>query len=120
MKPARNSGRNAPPSLIDHLLDVSDRSVIAIVIQKEDLIEPHASDDKGARAGQAFGGADFEVTSLNNALEEQLDGLTAIGIQVLLPRLRGRRQLLGSEQPAAVLRIGRYEDGPAKGRVAQQ
>jgi len=67
---------------------------MTIVIQKEDLIEPHASDDKGTRAGQAFGGADFEVTGLDDALEEQLDGLTAIGIQVLLPRLRGHRQLL--------------------------
>jgi hypothetical protein len=119
-KPARNSGRDAPPSFIDDLLDVSDRAVLAIVIQKEHLIEPHTSDNKGAGARQAFRGAGFEVTGLKEALEEQLDGFAPIGIQVVLPRLRVGGQLLGGEQPAAVLRIGGHEGGPTKGRVAQQ
>src|SRR5687767_2597642 len=120
MKSARNSGRDAPPPFIDELLDVSDRSMMPMVVEKEHLIEPHAGDDKGAGARQAFRGAGFEVTRLNNPLKEQLDGFAAISIQVLFPRLRVRRQLLGGEQPAALLRIGRHEVGPAKGRVAQQ
>src|SRR3954453_17649409 len=115
MKSARNSGSNAPPSFIDDLLDVSDRSMMPMVVQKEHLIEQHAGDDKGAGARQAFGGADFEVTGLDEALEEQLDSFAAIGIQVPLPRVRVNRQLLGSEQPAVLLGIGRYEVGPAKG-----
>src|SRR4051812_34075360 len=84
LKSARNSGSNAPPSFIDDLLDVSDRSMMPMVVQKEHLIEPHAGDDKGAGARQAFGGADFEVTGLDEALEEQLDSFAAIGIQVPL------------------------------------
>ena len=72
---------------------------MAMVVQKEPLIEPHTGDDKGAGARQAFGGADFEVTGLNNPLKEHLDGFAAIGIQVVLPRLRVRGQLLGGEQP---------------------
>src|SRR5258707_14562344 len=102
MKPARNSDSNAPAPFIDELLDVSDRAMMAIVLQKEHLIEPHTGDDKGARAGQAFGRAGFEVTGLDKALEEQFDRFATIGIEVPLPRLRVRRQLLGSEQPAAV------------------
>src|SRR5262245_22925149 len=93
---------------------------MAMVIQKEHLIEPHAGNDKGPRPRQAFGWASFEVTRLDNALEEQLDGFAAIGIEVMLPRLRRRRQLLGREQPAAVLGIGGDQLGPAKGRITQQ
>ena len=89
MKPARNSGRDAPPPFIDQLLDVSDRSLMSMVIQKEHLIEPHAGDDKGAGSRQAFGGAGLEVTGLDNPLKEQLDGFAAISIQVVLPRLGG-------------------------------
>src|SRR5918996_2966262 len=103
MKPARNSDSNAPPPFIDALFAVSDRSMMPMVVEKEPLIEPHAGDDKGARARQAFRGAGFEVTGLDEALEEQLDGFAAIGRQVVLPRLRVSRQLLGSEQPATVL-----------------
>jgi hypothetical protein len=58
------------------------------VIQKEHLREPHAGDDKGARAGQAFGGTSLEVTSLDKPLKKQLDGFAAIGIQVVLPNLQ--------------------------------
>src|SRR5262245_63157356 len=93
---------------------------MAMVIQKEHLIEPHAGNDKGPRPRQAFGWASFEVTRLDNALEEQLDGFAAIGIEVMLPRLRRRRQLLGREQPAAMLGIGGDQLGPAKGRITQQ
>src|SRR5262245_38761065 len=120
LKSARNSGSNAPPSFIDELLDVSDRSMMSIVVQKEPLIEPYTGDDKGTGAGQAFGGAGFEVAGLDEALEEQFDRFAAIGIQVTFPRVGGNRQLLGSEQPAALLGIGRHEVGPAKGRVTQQ
>src|SRR5262245_58917994 len=120
LKPAHNSGSNAPPPFIDDLFDVSDRSVMPMVVQKKHLIEPHTGDDKGARARQAFRGAGFEGTGLDDALEEQLDGFAPIGIEVTFPRVRIRRQLLGGEQPAAVLRIGGHEVGPAKRRVAQQ
>src|SRR5882672_6983166 len=120
LKPARNSGRNAPAPFVDDLLDVSDRSVMSMVVQKEYLIEPDTRDDKGARTRQAFGGASFAVTGLDEALEKQLDGFATIGIQILFPRFPVRRQLLGREQPAAVLGIGRHQIGSAKGRVAQQ
>src|SRR5215510_2030299 len=120
VKPAHNSGSNAPPPFIDDLFDVSDRSVMPMVVQKKHLIEPHTGDDKGARARQAFRGAGFEGTGLDDALEEQLDGFAPTGIEVTFPRVRIRRQLLGGEQPAAVLRIGGHEVGPAKRRVAQQ
>ena len=90
MKPARNSGSNAPAPFIDDLLDMSDRAMMAIVIQKEYLIEPYTGDDKGARARQAFSGAGFEATGLDEALEEQFDGLAAKSIEVPLPRLRVR------------------------------
>ena len=73
--------------------------MMAMVVEKEHLIEPHASDDKGTRTRQAFGGAGFEVTGLSNPLKEQLDGFAAIGIQVVFPRLRVRGQLLGVKQP---------------------
>src|SRR5215813_8575663 len=79
MKPAHNSGSNAPPPFIDDLFDVSDRSVMPMVVQKKHLIEPHTGDDKGARARQAFRGAGFEGTGLDDALEEQLDGFAPIG-----------------------------------------
>src|SRR5262249_15254723 len=94
-KPAHNSGSNAPPPFIDDLFDVSDRSVMPMVVQKKHLIEPHTGDDKGARARQAFRGAGFEGTGLDDALEEQLDGFAPIGIEVTFPRVRIRRQLLG-------------------------
>src|SRR5262249_16775520 len=119
LKPAHNSGSNAPPPFIDDLFDVSDRSVMPMVVQKKHLIEQETGDDKGARARQAFRGAGFEGTGLDDALEEQLDGFAPIGIEVTFPRVRIRRQLLGGEQPAAVLRIGGHEVGPAKRRVAQ-
>src|SRR5215475_12447497 len=120
LKPARNSGSNTPPPFIDDLFDVSDRSVMSMVVQKKRLREPHTSDDKGARARQAFRRASFEVTGLQETLEEQLDGFASIGIEVPLPRVRIRRQLLGGEQPATMLGIEGHEGGPAKGRVAQQ
>src|ERR1051326_8533651 len=120
LKPARNSDSNAPAPFIDDLLDVSDGAMMAMVIQKEYLIEPYTGDDKGARARQAFGGAGFEVIGLDEALEEQFDCLAAIGIEVPLPRLRVRRQLLGGEQPAALLGIGCHQVPPAKRRVPQQ
>src|SRR5262245_23764997 len=91
-KPAHNSGSNAPPPFIDDLFDVSDRSVMPMVVQKKHLIEPHTGDDKGARARQAFRGAGFEGTGLDDALEEQLDGFAPIGIEVTVPRVRIRRQ----------------------------
>jgi len=72
---------------------------MAIVVQIEYLIEPHTGDDNGARAGQAFGGADFEVTDLNDALEEQLYSFAPIRIQVVFPRVRVCRQLLGGRRP---------------------
>src|SRR5215213_9025942 len=99
---------------------MSGRLVMAMVVEKERLIEPHTGEDKGARTRQAFGGAGFEVIGLDEAREEQLDGFATISIQVPFPRVRVRWQLLGSEQPAAVLSIGGYEGSPAKGRVAQQ
>jgi hypothetical protein len=100
LKPARNSGSDAPPPFIAELLDVSDGSVVPMVVQKKPLIEPHTSDDKGARARQAFRRAGFEGTSLDEALEEQLDGLAPIGIEATWPRVRIGRQLLGgSSQP---------------------
>src|SRR5215213_8227316 len=119
-KCARNSGRDAPPGFIDDVLDVGDRSVMPMVVEKEHLVEPYAGEDKGTCAGQAFGRAGFEIIGLDEALEEQLDGFAAIGVEVAFPRVWVSRQLLGSEQPAAVLRIGRPEGGPAKRRVAQQ
>jgi hypothetical protein len=88
MKPACNSGSNTPPPFIDELFDVSDRSMMAKVVEKERLIEPYTGEDKGARARQAFGGAGFEVTGLDEALAEQLDGFTAISVQVPFPRVR--------------------------------
>jgi hypothetical protein len=86
LKLARNSGSNTPPPFIDDLLDVSDRSMMPMVVEKEPWIEPHTGEDKDACARQAFGGADFEVTGLDEALEEQLDGFTAIGVEVSLPQ----------------------------------
>jgi hypothetical protein len=50
VKPARNSGRDAPPPFVDDLLDVSERSMLPMVVQKEHLIEPHTGDDKGTGA----------------------------------------------------------------------
>ena len=66
-----------------------------MVVQTESLVEPYAGDDKSAGARHAFGGAGFEVTGLDEALEEYLDGFAARGIQVPFPRVRVRRQLLG-------------------------
>jgi hypothetical protein len=43
-----------------------------------------------------------------------------ISIQGLLPGVRVRWQLLGGEQPAVVLGIGRHQGGSAKRRVPQQ
>src|SRR5262249_19514725 len=91
-----------------------------MVVPKKRLIEPHTSDDKATRTRQAFGGAGSEVTCLDEALEEHLDSFSPIGIQVVLPRLRVGWQLLGREQPAAVLRVKGHEVGRAKSGVAQQ
>ena len=94
--------------------------MLAMIVEEEHLIEPHTSDDKGARPRQAFGGTGLEVARLNNALKEQLDGFAPIGIQVLWPRVRGGRHLLGGEQPAALLRIEGNEVRTPKSRVTQQ
>lgn len=94
--------------------DVSEQAVRAVVVKKERLREPHAGDAKGAGARQAFGGAGFEVTGLNDALEEQLKSLAKIGIQVSFPRLRVRGELLGGEQPTLVLSTGSHEVPPSK------
>lgn len=51
MKPARNSGRDAPPGVIDKLFAVSKRSVGPIVSEKEDLLEPDTGKDLGAVPG---------------------------------------------------------------------
>ncbi len=63
---------------------------MAIISEKEHLIEPHTGEDKGAGAGPAFSGAGFQVTGLDDALEEQLDGFAAISIQSPFPRVRVR------------------------------
>ena len=99
------------------VFDVSDGSVMAMVVEKERLIERHTGEDKGARTRQAFGGAGFEIIGLDEALEEQLDGFATISIQVTFPRVRVPRQLLGGKQRA---RVGhRWPRGQrAKGRVA--
>ena len=70
MKSVRNSGCNAPASFINDLLDVSDGAVMAMIVEKQFLIEPDTGDDKGAGTRQAFGGARFEVTRLDNPLKE--------------------------------------------------
>ena len=69
---------------------------MAMVVKKEHLIEPHAGEDKGAGSGQAFGGTGFEGTGLDNPLKEQLDGFAPIGIQVVLPGVRGRAATAGA------------------------
>jgi hypothetical protein len=89
------------------------------VVQKERVREPHTGEDKGAGARQAFGGAGFAVTGVEEAREEQLKGLAALGIQVPFPRVRVNRQLLGGEQPTARQGRGGHEVDPAKRRVAQ-
>jgi hypothetical protein len=106
LKPARNSGSNTPAGFIDDLLDVSDGSVMAMVVEKERLIEPHTGEDKGTRTRQAFGGAGFEVIGLDEALEEQLNGFATISIQIPFPRVRVPRQLLGGKQPSVIKSAG--------------
>ena len=91
MKPGRNSGRNAPPSCVNEFFNVSDGSVVSIVVEKEHVIEPHTGDDKGARTRQAFRGAGLEVTGLADGVEEQLNRFAAIGIQGMFPRVRIHR-----------------------------
>src|SRR5262249_19620820 len=120
LKSARNSGRDAPASFIDELLDLSERTLMAIVIQEEYLLEPHTSEDKGAGARPAFGGTDFEVTRLPKPLKEQLEGFAPIGKQLPVPGGGVLGQLLGGEQPAAVLGIERDEVSAAESRLAQQ
>jgi len=111
-KSARNLGRDTPPSFIDKLLDVSDWPVMSMIVEEQHLIEPHTGDDKGAGPCQAFGRAGLEIAGLDNALKEQLDGFAAIGIQVVTPRFQEHWQLLGREQPTAVLGIAGDEGGP--------
>ena len=94
--------------------------MMAKVVEKERLREPDTGEDKGAGTCQAFGGAGFEVTGLEEAREEQLDGFPALSRPVPFPRVRVLRELLGSEQPTAVLGRGRHEGSPATGRVTQQ
>jgi hypothetical protein len=79
LKTARNSGGDTPLGFIDLLLNVGERSTVAIVGEEEDLVEPHAGDDKRAVARQAFGWTGLKVTALDNALKEQLDSLAPIG-----------------------------------------
>src|SRR5262252_9589885 len=117
MKPARNSGGDTPPPFIDNVLDLSDWPVMPMIVEEQRLIEPHTSDDKGARARQPFGGAGFEVAGLDNSLKEQFDGFPPIGIQRVLPRLDVCWQLLGRKQPAPVLSIAHDEVRTAKSRV---
>jgi hypothetical protein len=99
---------------------MSHRSLMPRVVEQEHLIEPHAGHNKGPAARHPFSRADFEVAGLHNPREAQLHGLTPISLQVVLPRLRVRRQLLGSEQPAALLCLEGHEVSPAKGCVTQQ
>lgn len=94
--------------------------MMPIVIEKEHLVESSPGHDKSPATRQPFRRADFEVTGLHNPLEKQLNGLTPIGIQVVLPGVRIRRQLLGREQPAAVLCKEGHELSPATGCVTQQ
>src|SRR2546422_11593246 len=84
LKPARNSGRNAPAGLVYELFDMSVGPTLAVVTEKEHLIEPHAGDDKRTVSRQPLGRAGCEVTSLHNALKEQLDRLAPIGIEILV------------------------------------
>lgn len=57
---------------------------------------------------------------MDNPLEEQLDGFASIGKEGASPGLGVLGQLLGGEQPAAVLGIEGDEVRPTKGGVAEQ
>ena len=54
VKPARNSGGDAPACFIDELLDVGERAVMTVIIEEQPLIKPDSSNDKGAGACQAL------------------------------------------------------------------
>jgi hypothetical protein len=56
---------------------------LTIIPEEEALIEPHTGDDKRATTGQPFGGAGFEVTSLDNPVKEQLNGFAPGGVSGL-------------------------------------
>ena len=85
----RNSGSHAHLPSSEDLLDASDRSMVPMVVEKEPWIESPTGEDKGARAHQTSGEAGFEVTGLDEALEEQLGGCTVIGVEVSFATANG-------------------------------
>jgi hypothetical protein len=47
LKSARNSGGDPPTGFIDKLLNLGNGAVVPMVVEEEDLIEPHTGNDKG-------------------------------------------------------------------------
>jgi len=61
----------------------------------------------------------LQFSRLNNALEEQFNGLLAIGEQIILPRASFFRQLLGGQDPATSFLVKIGEKAAAKGLVTK-